>query len=181
MIYVLVALESELDAKDLPESCTIRYTGVGKVNATIHACWAVAQTDCEKIVNFGTAGVLRRELAGFLHQIKSVRQRDMDPRPLAELGQTPYDHQGINKDIEVASAGLVLGSGDQFVKEPPELRCDLVDMEAYAIAKVAKLSNIPIEIYKYGSDFADENAAEDWEENQKKGAKLFIEQIKFNL
>jgi adenosylhomocysteine nucleosidase len=61
---------------------------------------------------------------------------------------------------------------------PPELNSHIVDMEGYAIAKVAAVFNKKVRIVKYASDFADENAAEEWEANQAKGADLFLELFK---
>ena len=52
-------------------------------------------------------------------------------------------------------------------------KLDVVDMEAYAIAKVCKLEGIEFKCFKYISDNADENATSDWIENCKKGAKSF--------
>lgn len=51
------------------------------------------------------------------------------------LGTTPYDP--ISGVLEFTGTGVTCGSGDDFVDSPPELPCDIVDMEFYAIAKVA--------------------------------------------
>jgi adenosylhomocysteine nucleosidase len=51
-------------------------------------------------------------------------------------------------------------------------------MEAYALAKVANRYNVPFKCYKYVSDFADENAADTWQENVDKGADYFIKTLK---
>ena len=69
--------------------------------------------------------------------------------------------------------GLVVGSGDSFAVGKPEIECDIVDMEAYAIARVCKKYDVDFRCFKYISDKADENAASDWRENIKKGNKLF--------
>ena len=42
---------------------------------------------------------------------------------------------------------------------------DVVDMEAYAIAKVCKLENIQFKCFKYISDKADGNAENDWKKS----------------
>ena len=51
--------------------------------------------------------------------------------------------------------------------------CDIVDMEAYALAKVCKLEGIKFRCLKYISDNANSDASSDWTKNCKKGAKLF--------
>ena len=60
----------------------------------------------------------------------------MDVRGLGfALGQTPFED---NAPIDFGRRGLTCGTGDQFVTAPPELSTDLVDMEAYALAKSAR-------------------------------------------
>jgi adenosylhomocysteine nucleosidase len=179
MIYILVALKNELPEHNLdPNQYRVWYTGVGKVNAAMYATLAGAQTDCSAIVNYGTAGVLKKDLAGGLHIIGKVRQRDMDARPQAELGVTPFEETEVSGDIILGGKGPVLSTGDNFVTSTPELESDMVDMEGYAIAKVAAHMGKPVVLLKYGSDFADESAANDWEANQSNGAELFLEWIK---
>ena len=180
MIYILVALEGELpDHSSLnPQKFKVWYTGVGKVNAAMMTTLAAAQDDCAMIVNYGTAGTLVPELAGKIYDVGIVRQRDMDARPQAELGTTPFENTGLESDLRIAENNMVLSTGDNFVMKPPELNSHLVDMEGYAIAKVAAVFNKKIRIVKYASDFADENAAEEWEANQSKGAELFLELFK---
>ena len=178
MIYVLVALDTELPKNSLDETkFKLWYTGVGKVNATMFATMAAIQTDCEAIINFGTAGCLNPDMAGKLNKVAIVRQRDMDARPQAELGQTPFETTGLQGLIKIANSGCVLSTGDNFVMDTPELESDLVDMEGYAIAKVAKHFGKPCLMLKYGSDMADENAAKEWEANQAKGAQLFVDYL----
>jgi len=175
MKYLLVALKEELPEPNLdPNEYTVWYTGVGKVNATIFATLACIQADCEAVINYGTAGTLDPDLAGQLLQIGTIRQRDMDARPQAELGVTPFEETGFAGDIQIANSSWVLSSGDNFVTSTPELESHCVDMEAYGIAKVCRHFNKGFICYKYISDLADENAAETWVENQSKGADAFI-------
>ena len=54
---------------------------------------------------------------------------------------------------------------------------DVVDMEAYAIAKVCKFENIEFKCFKYISDNADKNADNDWGKNLAKGATAFASLI----
>ena len=53
------------------------------------------------------------------------------------------------------------------------MEVDVVDMEAYAIAKVCKLEKIEFKCFKYISDNADENAKIDWNENLALGVQAF--------
>ena len=43
---------------------------------------------------------------------------------------------------------------------------DIVDMEAHGIAKICAKEQIDFECYKFITDFADEDAMKDWEQNR---------------
>ena len=152
------------------------YIGVGKVNATYNLLKLVNKFKPNQVINYGSAGAVKKGLTGVVECTKFY-QRDMDARGLLDLklGQTPFDT--IN-EIVISNEGFSCGSGDSFVKNKIEMDIDLVDMEAYALAKVCKLENIKFRCFKYVSDSADENAAKDWIENCKKGAILFQNKLK---
>ena len=122
MKYVLVALKGELPEHNLnPEEYKVWYHGVGKVNATMFATMACIQSDCEAVINYGTAGALNTELAEQLVQVGLVKQRDMDTRPQAGLGITPFEETGFAGDIRISNSAWSCSSGDNFVQAPPEL------------------------------------------------------------
>ena len=99
----------------------------------------------------------------------------MDVRSLNfELGETPFDKI---KEIIISKDGYSCGTGDSFVNKKIDMEVDVVDMEAYAIAKVCKLENIEFKCFKYISDNADENADNDWNKNLVKGASAFASLI----
>ena len=147
------------------------HVGVGKINATYNLVKLIQEHKPSEVINYGTAGAIKKELSGIVECTKFY-QRDMDVRSLLnlKLGETPFDH--INEIIN-SEEGFSCGSGDSFVNKQIEMDLDLVDMEAYALAKVCKLEGINFKCFKYISDNADENATSDWTENCKKGAKLF--------
>ena len=174
MKYILVALKDELPDHDLDSSeYQVWYTGVGKINAAMWATMACIQHDCETVINYGTAGSLNNELIDKLVQVGQVKQRDMDARPVSDLGITPFEELGTPGTIVIGTSPHTLSTGDNFVKEKPELESDIVDMEAYAIAKTCLKEEVSFRSWKYISDAADENSANDWEENVHKGNKLF--------
>lgn len=174
VVDLLVALEAELDGVSFPDEFRITFTGVGKINAAIAAMKVVQQPDCQHIVNFGTAGTLTPDLAGQLVRVGSVIQRDMDARPLVELGITPFDPDDVGGALSLGVEGVVLSTGDNFVTAPPELASDIVDMEGYAIAKVARQAGILFSCHKFVTDLADENATENWRANVSRGARAFL-------
>ena len=140
----------------------------------------VIQNECPNlIINYGTAGSLRRDLKG-LHEVSKFSQRDMDATPLGfKIGETPFDSVS---NIDFGRTGLSCSTGDNFVTTPPSLKSDLVDMEAYAIAKVCLLSRVDFMCFKYISDDADSFSANDWEKNigiGKEAFKKFISDLDF--
>ena len=175
MIYLLVALEREFQETVFShQNLKLIYTGVGKINATIGALNAVNQKDCDFILNYGTAGTFNKNFIGELLTIDKVMQRDMDARPLSPLGVTPFETQLFSGELNLTGReGVSLSSGDNFVKKDPELKSNLVDMEGYAIAKVAKKYSKNIIIKKYVTDLANNDAPEDWTSNCNNGQQIF--------
>ena len=174
MILILVAVEEELSIKDLPEF-QIYYTGVGKINASIRTLEIIRDHSPTQLINYGTAGSLNKKLKGLV-EVTQFFQRDMDATPLGfKIGQTPYDEI---EEINFGSTGYSCGTGDSFVTQTPKLKTDLVDMEAYAIAKICYLKDIKFKCFKYISDNADKGASDDWIKNVSIGKKLFIERMK---
>ena len=170
---IVVALEDELPTH-LVAGWNVLYTGVGKVNAAIAATEAVLETRPIHLINYGTAGALNPSITG-LNRVNHIVQRDMDVRPLGfELGHTPFDTTG---HIDLGGPGVSLGTGDHFVTTPPELVTDIVDMEAYALAKVARLFSIHFQCWTYISDNANDDAADHWAENVAKGARAFVDEV----
>ena len=175
MIYLLLALESEMpDSSLIPANFCICYTGVGKVNAAIASAKICQLNDCDQVINYGTAGTLLEDLVGHLVKVSRIYQRDMDARPIVELGITPFEDSG--GVIDLGFEGVSLSTGDNFVTSPPDLVTDIVDMEGYAIAKACRNAGKYFTCYKYITDLADENASQNWSDNVAKGAKLFLEQ-----
>ena len=174
MISILVAIAEELSVEDLPDY-QIHYTGVGKINASIKALEIIKDYSPTHLINYGTAGSLNKKLKGLV-EVTQFFQRDMDASPLGfKIGQTPFDEI---EEINFGSTGYSCGSGDSFVTQTPKLRTDLVDMEAYAIAKICYLKDIKFRCFKYVSDNADEGANDDWIKNVSMGRKLFIERMR---
>ena len=151
------------------------HTGVGKVNATYNLTKLIQEHKPSEVINYGSAGAIKKGLSGIV-EVTKFYQRDMDVRGLLDLklGETPFDD--LNEIINF-NEGYSCGSGDSFVNKQIEMDLDLVDMEAYALAKVCKLEVIKFRCFKYISDNADDSASIDWLENCKKGAKLFHTKI----
>ena len=174
MIPVMVALDAELPDV-LPAPYVKVVMGVGKIKASIATMKAIQQYQPDRVINYGTAGSLNPVFSSGMYQVASVGQRDMDVRALGNrLGETPFskEHWITLSDVE---SRPTLTSGDNFVSSTPDLVSDLVDMEAYAIAMVCRDQKIPLDVYKFVSDNADEKAHISWEENVAAGSAQFVE------
>ena len=146
------------------------HIGVGKINATYNTFKLINIYKPKIIINYGTAGASNKQLKGIV-ECTRFYQRDMDVRGLGfKLGETPFDK--IN-EIIISKNGLSCGTGDSFVNKKIDMKVDVVDMEAYAIAKICKLENIEFKCFKYISDNADDNANIDWNESLSLGVKAF--------
>ena len=164
----------------------VLYTGVGKVNATYKLTERLTDYNWDRpklVINYGTAGSRKIKKKTLVDCTKFV-QRDMDVTGLGFMrGQTPfendipiildYDHVEFNPIGRKASCG----SGDNFVEDRTNYYGEVVDMEAYALAKVCYHFSIPFISFKYITDGADEQSHEDWEKNLADGIKEFKEKI----
>lgn len=164
-----MALKEE--APNLSQYKNVIFCGVGKVNAAATTAEAIQFFRPKRVINFGTAGGIT--VNGGLHKCGRFIQRDMLCQPLGfKIGQTPYENDIV---IETGD-GLLCSSGDNFVTEGLD-NADVVDMEAYAIAKICKTRLIDFACYKYVTDSANHNAAKDWNEMVAEGEKEYLKII----
>ena len=68
----------------------------------------------------------------------------------------------------------ICGTGDRFEVGPPQVTCDLVDMEAYSIAKVCRKLGVGFTAVKYITDGSDDQAHKDWFENLKPASRQLL-------
>ena len=92
-------------------------------------------------------------------------------------GVTPFDSLPPILEFPAAFPGLpeaVCGSGDSFSTAHAGFDSDVVDMEAYALAKACKLAGADFACAKYVSDGADQHAAKHWQANVAGAADRFV-------
>ncbi len=169
----LILLAIPAEAPDLAHMPNVFFTGVGKVNAALTVATLIERYQPTRIFNFGTAGGIT---ASGLVQCTQFVQRDMSCAPLGcAAGQTPYE----TEHYIGSTAGATCSTGDSFVTDPVlELPADVVDMEAYALAKACHNSNIEFVCYKYVSDQADNNASVEWQQQVSAGQSHYINVLK---
>ncbi len=179
---VVFALRTESAGVFESANVPVLHCGVGKVNAAIALTRELARYErrgqpLPRVLNFGSVGS-RRHPAGSLVECHEFVQRDMDVRGLGfELGVTPFDDAPSVLCFEPVFTHLpaaVCGSGDSFATAAVGMDCEVVDMEAYALAKVCWRHEAPFACAKYVSDGADHAAAEDWQRNRHKAADDFL-------
>ena len=162
-IVVVAALESEFFTTKGPIN-KIYYTGVGKINSARTTTQLIYEERPDLILNVGTAGCLNRSLLGKVLGIQEVIERDMNAEPLAPRGTVPLGDQPPVFTSQFGSARCA--TGDSFVTKRDQWLIDncvqFVDMELFAIAKVATHYGVEWKSIKYASDLADESAAVDW-------------------
>ena len=203
--YILIVCALEQETQGQLEDWNVLYTGVGKVNATYkltkrfgtyHSFPAVRRSH-SLVINYGTAG--SRELpVGELVDCTQFIQRDMDATQFGFLrGQTPFEETDSlyngksiialdsNSEFNPIGKHYVCGTGDNFVDGVPlesytfgdNWMCDVVDMEAYALAKVCYHYDISFISFKYITDNANEHSSKDWEDNLGDGIVEFKERV----
>jgi adenosylhomocysteine nucleosidase len=165
---IIIALPQESQGKFEKAKIPVHYCGIGKVNAAQKAMEMILSHKYDIILNLGTAGS-HKFSTHTLVECDSYVQRDMDLSPLGmKLGITPMDDiPGLITGARISKLDNfgICGTGDSFEIGPPKVECDLVDMEAFAIAKVCKKMQIPFHAVKYITDGSDHTAHNDWFEN----------------
>lgn len=149
----------------------VLYTGVGKVNAAANLARRLAELRCSgetpsRVLNLGTAGS-RSVRAHTLVACNRFSQRDMDVRGLGfERGVTPFDSAPAMLEFPpslTALPQLHCSTADSFATDLHEVDGDVVDMEAFALARVCVAERVPFGCAKYITDGADSDSAVHWE------------------
>ena len=182
----LIVCALEVETQGQLEDYDVLYTGVGKVNATLALTRKFGKYGSyipyDMVINYGTAGSRKIKKKTLVDCTKFI-QRDMDVTGLGFMrGETPFED---NPPITIKSTNefnpigrkATCGRGDNFVEDRTQYYGEVVDMEAYALAKVCYHYDIPFISFKYITDGADEQAHEDWEVNLSDGIKVFKEKV----
>ena len=203
---IVVALKSEFN-DEIPKDFKIIYTGVGKVNAAFNLTKTLEMLNKPPplIINYGTAGSKNLEIGQMVDCTKFI-QRDMYIKQFGlKPGETAFDNETYKKHYKTQTPPIILdfkekinnnplgknllcATGDNFVTEFNSDLSDIektygedlsvIDMEAYALAKIAYLYNISFISFKYITDNLDSKGSSDWEKHVSKGASMFKELLK---
>ncbi|HSU40812.1 MAG TPA: hypothetical protein VLJ38_14630 [Polyangiaceae bacterium] len=181
-VLVVMALEVESQGLFRERGVDVLYTGVGKVNAAYRLTRRLAEERTRGatplVVNLGTAGS-RKHATGSVLACRRFVQRDMDVSGLGfPHGHTPFE-DAVPAALEFPAVFEELphatcGSGDRFEAHSDDLDFDVVDMEAYALAKVCWFEHVPFACAKFVTDGADGSAGSDWHSNLPVAARAFL-------
>lgn len=184
-INILLVFAMKIEVNHLlPLPYNTLFTGIGKVNATFSLTnYCNTKPLPDVVINYGSVGSVKNKIGGLVDCTRFL-QRDMNVCELGfELGVTPLE-KDIPKildfsktDFNPIGKNFLCASGDSLVSDGKTYGADVVDMEAYALAKVCYFLKIPFIAFKYISDNADHKASQDWQKNVACGAKLFQKKI----
>lgn len=179
---VVMALELEAGQQFAQAGVPVLYTGVGKINAAYHLASKLTEYRLDGsatplVLNFGTAGSPHFK-TGELVWCSTFVQRDMDATMLGfEAGATPYDESPnvlTTPSLGIELPEAICGTGDSFATSHSATHFNVVDMEAYALAKVCRLAGARFASFKFISDGADGASPETWKANGALAAERFL-------
>ena len=184
---ILIVCALEVETQGQLNDYDVLYTGVGKVNATFkltqHFGKYGSHIPYDLVINYGTAGSRKIKKKTLVDCTKFI-QRDMDVTGLGFMrGETPFEEdppfiiQQQNIEFNPIGRNATCGTGDNFAEDKSQYYGEVVDMEAYALAKVCYLYDVPFISFKYITDGADEQAHGDWEANLAAGIVEFKSKI----
>ena len=159
----------------------VLYTGVGKVNAALTLARRLAEirssgAPLPLVVNMGTAGS-RSVTTHTLVACRQFAQRDMDVSGLGFApGVTPFDDTAPVIEFPILLAQLpqlTCSTADSFATHLHEIGGDVVDMEAFALARVCVAEKARFACAKYVTDGADSDSASHWEAALDNAARSF--------
>jgi adenosylhomocysteine nucleosidase len=168
---IVMALPQESRGRLEAAGAHLLYTGVGKVNAAAALARRLAELRCagtppDRVVNMGTAGS-RGVATHSLVACTRFRQRDMDVSGMGfARGVTPFDAAPAVLEFPPVFTHLPqleCSTADSFATHLHEVDGDVVDMEAFALARVCVAERVPFACVKYVTDGADADSAAHWE------------------
>ena len=201
-ILIAVALKIEFQGK-IPQNCEIIYTGVGKVNAAYNLTKKLESMNKlpSYIINYGTAGSKDLEIGEIVDCTKFIQhdmylkefglnpgqtafefdQYDQNDPPVILNFNNVYKKNPINKNYLCASGDKFVTTFDQNlidIEKTYNEKISVIDMEAYALAKISYLYKIPFISFKYITDKLNSKGVEDWETHVNLGSEKFTNLLK---
>jgi adenosylhomocysteine nucleosidase len=174
----IIALPEEVNHISSLLSIPIIYSGAGKINAAI-AAYKAFTNGYKEIINIGSCGSIKHSKGDIIKV--GISFQDIDFTPLCPYGETLFESN--SNEIRFDSSSLYnCFTTDYFYDHTQEFKyskdylnmiskCDIFDMECFAIAKICKEHNMKFSAYKWVSDNGDGS-------NWKEDCKINLEKIK---
>lgn len=142
--HEIIIISNSVEAPNMMEWDNVYFCGTGKVNAAMRMTEILMRDPTiTKVWNFGTArGITVNE--GF-HCCNAFIQGDMNCTDY-EIGRTPFERLPTN--IVTKKHGLQCNTRDTLEKTEGMIG-DVMDMEAYALAKVCLDYGVEFECWKF--------------------------------
>lgn len=171
--HIMIVFALEQESQNQFDGFQLIHCGIGKVNAAIRLTRALADyrakygQNPQLVLNLGSAGsnVFKRHT---LVNCTGFIQRDFDVTGLGFAPcVTPFEDIPMkltNGQRYTDYAEGICGTGDSFVMDATAHDWNVVDMEAYALAKTCLYEKVPFGCLKFITDGADGGASSSWEE-----------------
>ena len=181
MSRILIVSALKQETQNQLDGYDVLYTGVGKVNATYNLTKVLLEDNhwykYDLVINYGTGA--SKVYNGIVDCTKFI-QRDMDATPLGfKIGETPFEESPSMIDFShiknPIGKNLCCYTGDSFATDISQYD-DVVDMEAYALAKTCRNLGKDFVSYKY---ITDDGNPEDWENFHAEGVGEFKKVLEY--
>ncbi|MBC7741188.1 MAG: hypothetical protein H7061_03265 [Bdellovibrionaceae bacterium] len=161
-VLLVMALKEESQGQFEAAGLNPFYCGMGAAQAAHYLTRWIFEHQPKQIINLGTAGS-RLISTGSLVECTSFIQRV--PHSFLPLPSTAIEVKPMTKLKAVRC-----GSADFVEPDVPITKCEIFDMESYAMAFVCQRMNVKFNAVKYISDQSNKNTMQDWKKNLKLSA-----------
>lgn len=163
---LIMALQEESQGLFEAHGISPNYCGIGLIKAAFITQQLILEKKPTRVLNLGTAGshTFKQgqlvECTSFVHRqpsgFQTISQKKISTHQITNLPQA------------------LCGSADFIENSQPTTSCDVMDMEAYAMAFVCAQFQIPFHSVKFISDYSDKNLLQDWKKNLRQGAEKLL-------
>ena len=159
-LLIICALNKEFDSEKY--SSITYYSGIGKLNAMSYTYRLINKYKPKIIINVGTAGACNYALNNVVD--------------CGEFYERDNTFDKVDGRIIVDPKKAKCGTGDSFLLSR-DTKYDVVDMEAYAIARACRDNNVEFLCYKYITDYVGKNSREEWNDNFQDSSKYLEKRL----
>jgi len=144
------------------------YCGVGQTKAAFHTHKLISERNAKHIINLGTAGSHTFKQGELVECTSFIQRYPNDFYPVKS--------KVLKTNAKTTLPSAICGTGDFIETSKPLVQCDVMDMEAYAMAYVCQQLDVEFTSIKYVSDSSDQHIVKHWQSSlQDAAAKLFNE------